>query len=157
MTHAYKWEHIFWNNTTAVWLRLHACHEGIENDGLMQLKLQSSLSSGQIVMCFKLQSVKRANGVYSSNMAAASRARKWGTLLTSPPRELKTRFSTVTVAVPVRIQFSFGDLRLIVLLCCLRFRSAVGTLLAVTKAEYCDFVVWSPGQVHIERVVPCPS
>ena len=90
-------------------------------------------------------------------MAAASRARKWGTLLTSPPRELKTRFSTVTVAVPVRIQFSFGDLRLIVLLCCLRFRSAVGTLLAVTKAEYCDFVVWSPGQVHIERVVPCPS
>ena len=77
--------------------------------------------------------------------------------MTSPPRELKTRFSTVTVAVPVRIQFSFGDLRLIVLLCCLRFRSAVGILLAVTKAEYCNFVVWSPGQVHIERVVPCPS
>ena len=98
-----------------------------------------------------------SNRVYSSNMAAASRARKWGTLVTSPPRELKTRFSTVTVAVPVRIQFSFGDLRLLVLLCCLRFRSAVGILLAVAKAEYCDFVVWTPGQVHIERVVPCPS
>ena len=36
MTHAYKWKHIFWNNTTAVWVRLHACHEGIENDGQMQ-------------------------------------------------------------------------------------------------------------------------
>ena len=90
-------------------------------------------------------------------MAAASRARKWGTLLTSFPRELKTRFSTVTVAVPVRIQFSFGDPRLQVLLCCLRFRSVVGILLAVTKAECCDFVVWSPGQVHIEGVVLCPS
>ena len=70
-----------------------------------------------------------SNGVYSSNMAAASCARKWGTLLTSP-RELKTRFNTVTVAVPVRIQFSFCDRRLLVLLCCLRFRSAVGILLA---------------------------
>ena len=95
--------------------------------------------------------------MYSSNMAAASRARKWGTLLTSPPRQLKTRFSRVTVAVPVRIQFSFCDLRLLVLLCYLRFCCAVGILLAVTTAKYCDFVVWSPGQVHIERVVPCPS
>ena len=29
--------------------------------------------------------------------------------------------------------------------------------LFVTKAEYCDFVVWSPSQVHIEHILPDSS
>ena len=44
---------------------------------------------------------------------------------------------------------------------CLRCKHAyympVVTQLFITKALYCDFVVWSPSEFHIERIFPDPS
>ena len=38
-----------------------------------------------------------------------------------------------------------------------KYYHQVQVQLFVTKAEHCDFVVWSPSQVHIERIFPDSS